>query len=208
MERNERVIELLRQMIAIDSETDTDKERDMERYLQKTLSEMEHVTSGMIHIPDDVHDRSVVYGFVQGRKKDTVIFLNHHDVVGVDPYGILRDEAFSPDALLDDLLKYETNEEVLCDLQSGQWLVGRGSCDMKGGAAAQMAVFEAYAAHPGDASLLYISLPDEESYSAGMRAAVTVLKELRASYGLTYRVLVTASRMKWPTASLCRIRVP
>lgn len=192
MERNERVMELLRQMIAIDSETDTDKERDMERYLQKTLSEMEHVTSGMIHIPDDVHDRSVVYGFVQGRKKDTVIFLNHHDVVGVDPYGILRDEAFSPDVLLDDLLKYETNEEVLCDLQSGQWLVGRGSCDMKGGAAAQLAVFEAYAAHPGDASLLYISLPDEESYSAGMRAAVTVLKELRASYGLTYRVLVNS----------------
>lgn len=190
MELNERVIELLRQMISIDSETDTEKERDMERYLQKLLSNMDHVTSGMIHIPNDVHDRSVVYGFIQGNKKDTVIFLNHHDVVGIDPYGVLRDDAFSPDALLEDLLKYETREDVLEELKSGQWLVGRGSCDMKGGAAAQLAVFEAYAANPGDASLLYISLPDEESYSAGMRAAVTVLKELRESYGLLYRVLI------------------
>ncbi len=192
MDRSERVLELLRQMIAIDSETDTEKEKDMEKYLQKLLSGMNHVTGGMIHIPDDVHDRSVVYGLIQGRKKDTVIFLNHHDVVGVDSYGMLRDDAFSPDALLHDLLEVEKNDDILEDLRSGQWLVGRGSCDMKGGAAAQLAVFESYAADPGDASLLYISLPDEESYSAGMRAAVSLLEELRSSYGLVYRVLVNS----------------
>lgn len=190
MELNERVIELLRQMISIDSETDTEKEKDMERYLQKLLSNMENVISGMIHIPNDPHDRSVVYGFVQGNKKDTVIFLNHHDVVGIDTYGVLRDDAFSPDALLDELLKYETRDDVLEELKSGQWLVGRGACDMKGGAAAQLAVFEAYAKNPGEASLLYISLPDEESYSAGMRTAVTILKELRESFGFIYRVLI------------------
>lgn len=192
MDRNERVLELLRQMIAIDSETDTEKEKDMEKYLQKLLSGMNNVTCGMIHIPDDVHGRSVVYGLVQGRKKDTVIFLNHHDVVGVEPYGVFRDDAFSPETLLSDLLETEKSEDVLADLKSGEWLVGRGSCDMKGGAAAQLAVFESYAADPGDASLLYLSLPDEESYSAGMRAAVSLLEELRRAYALVYRVLVNS----------------
>ena len=40
MERNQRVLELLREMIAIDSETNTEKEVDMEKYLQKKLLAM------------------------------------------------------------------------------------------------------------------------------------------------------------------------
>lgn len=190
MKRNERIMELLREMIAIDSETDTKKERNIEKYLQRTLGAVENAASGMIHIPDDAHGRSVVYGLIQGRKKDTVIFLNHHDTVGVEAYGSLQDDAFSPDALQEDLLRSEKSEDLQNDLKSGQWLPGRGSCDMKGGAAAQLAVFEAYAAFPGDASVLYLSLPDEESYSAGMRMAVSVLQELKKAYGLQYRVLI------------------
>lgn len=190
MKRNERVLEVLRQMIAVDSETNTEKEIAMEKYLQKQLSHMPGVTGGMIHIPDDAHDRSVVYGLISGSSKDTVIFMNHHDVVGIEPYGSMQSHAFVPDELLQDLLKTEKNEEVLADLRSGEWLVGRGACDMKGGAAAQLAVFEEYAAHPGKVSLLYISLPDEESYSAGMRMAVSILQDLKTSYGLSYRVLV------------------
>ena len=61
---------------------------------------------------------------------------------------------------------------------------------MKGGAAAQLAVFEDYAEKPGNASLLYLSLPDEETYSAGMRTAITLLNELRNSYHLTYDILI------------------
>ncbi len=38
MERNQRVLELLREMIAIDSETNTEKEVDMEKYLQKKIT--------------------------------------------------------------------------------------------------------------------------------------------------------------------------
>lgn len=190
MKQSERIIELLRQMIAIDSETDTAKEIDMEKFLQKLLWKMENVSSGMIHIPNDTHNRSVVYGIILGSTTDTVILMNHHDVVGTEPYGILRDDAFSPDALLEDLLKFEKSEEIQKDLQSGEWLVGRGSCDMKGGAAAQLAVFEEYAKHPGKASLLYLSLPDEESYSSGMRMAISILKDLQESCGLRYRVLV------------------
>ena len=165
MKRNERVLELLRQMIAVDSETNTEKEIAMEKYLQKLLSHMPGVTGGMIHIPNDAHDRSVVYGLILGSSKDTVIFMNHHDVVDTETYGSMQSHAFAPDELLQDLLQPEKREDVL-------------------------AVFEEYAAHPGKASLLYISLPDEESYSAGMRMAVSILQDLKKAYGLSYRVLV------------------
>ena len=194
MERNQRVLELLREMIAIDSETNTEKEVDMEKYLQKKLLAMgDSVQVSLIRVTNDPAGRSVVCGFIPGKKKDTVIFLNHHDAVNTEAYGILRDDAFSPDRLLAELIKFEKDEVVLSDLTSGEWLVGRGACDMKGGAAAQLAVFEEYAAQGGgDVGLLFVSLPDEESYSSGMRTAVPMLKELRDTYGLSYRVLINS----------------
>ena len=171
MEKEQRVLDILKEMIAIDSETNTAKEVDMEKYLQKKLSSMgDMVKVSLMRVPNDPAGRSVVCGFIPGRKKDTVIFLNHHDVVGTEAYGILRDDAFSPDRLLQELIQFEKDESVLSDLKSGEWMVGRGSCDMKGGAAAQLAVFEEYASQGGgEAGLLFVSLPDEESYSTGMR---------------------------------------
>lgn len=90
------------------------------------------------------------------------------------------------------MIEFETDETIVSELKSGEWIVGRGACDMKGGLAAQLAVFEAYAKHPGNASLLFVSLPDEESYSAGMRAAIPVLKEFRETYGLQYKILINS----------------
>ncbi|MCH4179611.1 MAG: M20/M25/M40 family metallo-hydrolase [Megasphaera sp.] len=196
MDRKERVMQLLRQMIAIHSETGTEGEVEIEKYLQRMLSNMPNVMCGMIHAPHDILDRSLVYGYIAGKKKDTVVFLNHHDVVDIEAYGSLQEHAYMPDLILQDILRTETDEDVIKDAQSGEWIFGRGSCDMKGGAAAQLAVFEEYAHHPGDISLLYVSLPDEEAYSAGMRTALSVLKDLRDTYGLVYRILVNSEPNK------------
>lgn len=192
MERQQKVLGLLKQMIGIDSLTDTIQECDMEAWLLKQLASFgETVTSGRIPVQDNT-GRGAVYGFICSRsqKSDTVIFMNHHDVVDRKAYGKLSPYALSPELLQEQLLKTETNPEIVADLKSGQWLFGRGSCDMKGGIAAQLAIFEEYAAVPGDINLLFLSVPDEESFSAGMRAAVPFLQEIKNKYGLTYRVLV------------------
>lgn len=186
------VMALLRELIHIDSESQSVKERDIEAFLLGKLKAMPGVTAQAIGIKDDPYGRSIVYGFVSGQTKETVIFLNHHDVVGVAPYGVLAKDAFSPDELKEDLLHQERNAEVLADLESGEWLVGRGSCDMKGGMAAQLVVFREYAAHPGKASLLFLSIPDEESYSAGMRAAMPLLQSLQQTYGFHYRIVINS----------------
>lgn len=185
-----RVLQLLQELIHIDSESQTAKERDVELFLFGLLQAMNSVTAEAVPVPGDIYERAVVYGYVRGKTEQTVIFLNHHDVVGTEAYGKLAHAAFSPEVLLAKLAAQETDKEVLADLQSGEWLVGRGSCDMKGGMAAQLAVMEAYGAHPGKASLLFLSVPDEESYSAGMRAAVSVLQELQKQEGFRYVLAV------------------
>lgn len=83
MELKQRVVTLLKEMIAIDSETNTEKEVDMEKYLQHVLTSLgDPVKVSLIRVANDAQGRSVVCGFIPGKKKDTVIFINHHDVVG------------------------------------------------------------------------------------------------------------------------------
>lgn len=61
-----RIMEILQEMIHIDSETNTPKERQIELYLQQFFSGMD-VISGLIHVPNDRCERSVVYGLIRGR---------------------------------------------------------------------------------------------------------------------------------------------
>ena len=191
-ERADRVLDLLHQMIGIDSLTATNKEQQMETWLRQQLQAMgETVQAGVLPLEADPAGRSVVYGFLRGTGTKTIIFMNHHDVVGNEAYGNLADLAFSPEPLCQALMDAETDEVVLDDLRSGEWLVGRGSCDMKGGMAAQLAVFEEYADQvQTEVNLLFLSVPDEESFSAGMRAALPFLRNLKEKEALTYELLV------------------
>lgn len=191
MDRKKRILTVLEQLISIDSQTDTEKEQAVETYLLHWLHSCEHTEAGLIPA-GDAWGRSTVYGLVRSadKKADTIIFMNHHDVVDTSAYGLLSGDAFSPELLKQQLLQTETDEEVLADLRSGEWLFGRGSCDMKGGMAAQLAVFEAYANKPGMVNLLFLSVPDEESFSVGMRTVLPFLQDLQDKMGLTYRLLV------------------
>lgn len=187
-----RILVLLNQMIAIDSQTHTEKETAIEDFLYDTLRSMgDPVTVHRFPLPGDSLARTVVIGFVPGETPDTLLFLNHHDVVGIEDYGSLQEYAFRPEPLLAKLEDTEKDRDVLADLASGKWLVGRGACDMKGGAAAQLAVLEDYARRPErKLNLLFISVPDEESFSDGMRAAISYLKELKEAKGLVYKLLI------------------
>ena len=79
MEKEQRVLDILKEMIAIDSETNTAKEVDMEKYLQKKLSSMgDMVKVSLMRVPNDPAGRSVVCGFIPGRKKDTVNRANRN----------------------------------------------------------------------------------------------------------------------------------
>lgn len=191
----ERVIEITKELVNIYSPTNTAEEQKVEAYLLQLLEGMpyfkEHPENcGAFAAADDCLGRSTIYGLVQGKSKKTVVFMGHHDVVSTEVYGALANVATCPEALVKELGKVELSPEDKADLESGAWLWGRGTCDMKGGTAAQLAFLESYSQNPEAGSILFISVPDEEAFSVGMRSCLPLLKALRERYGLEYQVAI------------------
>jgi len=143
-------------------------------------------------IKDDKLGRYFVSALVKGKSSRTVVLLSHSDVVDIEAYGPLREYAFSPEELTARYSKEGLPEEVRKELETGEWLFGRGIMDMKSGIALQTALLHdiSQIADDFDGSLLMISVPDEENNSLGMLSAVPHLLELREKHGLEYTCAV------------------
>ncbi len=171
----------------------------------------------------------------------TVVFMGHHDVVPADVYGDAAPWAFDLDTIAAHLNRETLSTEAYTDLLSGEWLFGRGCCDMLGGTAVQMALLAEQAEKvlqkadrskktqngknmlaeksvktlrpgpdeavvddgdeeklfsPGKAdtcgALLFLSVPDEESFSVGMRGSLSLLEGLKEKFNLDYRLAICA----------------
>ena len=191
----ERVLQITKEMVGFYSPTNTAEEQKVEDYLLKLLQDMQYFKAhpencGAFACADDCFARSTIYGLVEGKSKKTVVFMGHHDVVSTEVYGALENIATDVDVLVEKLKSVELNEEASADLASGEWMWGRGTCDMKGGTAAQLAVLEKYSQNPDAGSILFVSVPDEEAFSVGMRSCLPLLKDLRERYGLEYEVAI------------------
>lgn len=76
--------------------------------------------------------------------KDTVTLISHFDTVGIDDYGPFQGQAFDMDQLTEAFRNDTTylGEVSRADLQSGDYLFGRGAMDMKPGLMLHMALIE------------------------------------------------------------------
>lgn len=87
------------------------------------------------------------------------------------------------------------------DVASGEWIFGRGAADMKGGLAAGLAVLLGIGEEVldgtcrMDGNVLFLSVPDEESYSVGMRGAAGFLAKLLEQEKLSYELLIDLEPM-------------
>ncbi|QIB70543.1 M20/M25/M40 family metallo-hydrolase [Aminipila butyrica] len=191
---------ILLSYIKAESFTFSSGEKAAEDFLMKHFSDIPYFKQhpeyfGTYAIPEDPFERAVSYGLVKGEGPDTVVFIHHNDVVEIGDYKLLKPYAFSPEPLKEELLKIKDSlpEEAQLDLLSGDYLFGRGVCDMKGGGAIQLALLERYSRVRGlKGNILLLAVPDEENLSAGMRAAVSLLKELKQQYGLNYRMMINS----------------
>ncbi|MBO1514665.1 M20/M25/M40 family metallo-hydrolase [Metabacillus bambusae] len=151
-----------------------------------------------------VHDgRSFVTALVkQGETEETIVLLSHYDVVDVKDYGDLAHLAFCPAQLTNELKVRgsKLSKIVRDDLDSGEWLFGRGTMDMKAGLTVQLAMLERAMNAEFKGNILLVTVPDEEVNSAGMLRAVTVLNELKQRFGLTYKTCINSEPMfaKYP----------
>ncbi len=142
-------------------------------------------------IPGDPAKRSNVFALKRGKSPSTIVLTGHFDVVPIEDYGALKHLAFKAEKLLPELiarLKHSgENPMALADLESGDFLPGRGLLDMKAGLAAGLAAMEGYR---GDGSLLFIGVSDEEDRSAGARAAVPHIAKIAAEQGLEIELII------------------
>ena len=60
-----------------------------------------------------------------------MVLIGHTDTVGTSDYGILKKCATQPLELAKRIKELTLSEEVLKDLESGEYLFGRGIFDMK-----------------------------------------------------------------------------
>ena len=195
---NERIKQLTLDLVRIKSDTGTRKEIDVENFLHAWLGEIAYFKDhpdhfGLYRLDRDPLERSAVWGLVKGQGDRTVILLHHHDVVDAFDYGRLEKWAYDPPSLDRALQEMALFGEVQQDLASGQWLFGRGTGDMKGGAAIQLILLQEYAARADfKGNILLLSVPDEESLSAGMRGSLQLLVDLKARFNLDYRMLINS----------------
>lgn len=119
---------------------------------------------------------------------DTVVLISHFDTVHTSEYGDLEPLACRPLELGEalKLVRDELDPEAQADLDSGEYLFGRGTMDMKAGLALHMAMIEKAADENWPINLVLMTVPDEEVNSAGMRYGVSKLLDLEREHGLEY----------------------
>lgn len=196
----EHILEVLTGLVACKSVSSTEKEISAENYVYDFLKNIpyfkEHPDQCGLHkIPNDPFGRAVPYAVVLGKKKDTVILSGHIDVVSTEVYGEAEPLAYSMGEELEKKLStMDLNEEQRKDMESGEWLWGRGGADMKGGDTLNMCITEMYAdmAMKGEleGSIFFAAVADEECYSAGMRAIMPVMLEAKKKYDLKFKLLI------------------
>ncbi|OYD56019.1 hypothetical protein CGZ90_19750, partial [Fictibacillus aquaticus] len=182
---------LVKELVNVQSMTFSPGEVYMADFLKVKLQNLSYFNENpeyvRLHGLED--GRKLLTAFVKnGDHKDTVILLSHFDVVHIDDYGDLKPFAFETDLLTDKIADLkDLREDVRADIESGEWLFGRGTMDMKAGIALHFSLLEKAAAGHFPGNLLMISVPDEEANSAGMLCGVSVLNELKEEYGIQYK---------------------
>lgn len=134
-------------------------------------------------IKNDELGRKSVLAFIEGTKrqsKRTMLSLGHIDTAGIDDFAELKEYADKPEIVKEKLKAIKFCEETLAELNSPDWIFGRGIFDMKTGVAALLVMLEEFTKQIDDlnGNLVFIGVPDEEGNSAGMLACVEELEQL------------------------------
>ncbi len=186
--------------VSINSASGTSAENLAAAYVHQFFAALPYFAAhpqqfGAQPVAEDPHGRSVAWGLVRGQGPRTVVLLHHLDVVEIEDFGPLKELAFQPQALEQALRQNADGlpPQARDDLLSGEYLFGRGTADMKGGGAIELAIMQAASQEAELAgNLLLLAVPDEENLSAGARAAAALMAELKARYGLEYVLMINA----------------
>ena len=155
-----------------------------------------------VDVPEDKLGRKSVLAILEGGKnssKETVVIIGHTDTVGVSDYGILEDYANKPYKLGQKLEKMKSSlpKDVRDDLESDEYLFGRGIFDMKTGVAIIISLMEEISKDIENfqGNIIFAAVCDEEVDSSGMLSVIPELVKLEEEQGYEYLALLDTDYM-------------
>jgi arginine utilization protein RocB len=188
---------LLCELVSWDSRALTEGERTFASRVLEKLKLLDYFKKNPEHL--SLHEADLGRYFVNAlyrhhKAEETIVLISHFDTVQTEEYGDLEPFAFQPEELTKILhnRKEDLPEEARMDLESGKYLFGRGTMDMKMGLAIHMALLEKASIEEWPINLLLLTVPDEEVNSSGMRAAVKELVNVRDKYNLSYKMFLNS----------------
>ncbi len=188
------IYSLLLELVSIPSVSFSEEENRAADFIYSTLGGLEYFRRNpsllrFLPAEGDPLGRKAVAALVRATPSTgkTVIVTGHFDVVDAEACGHLKHLAFSPEEYTRRVGELEISAEARADLESGEYLFGRGVSDMKAGIALEMCLLgEVSRLETFPANVLFLAVPDEENTSAGMRGAVPWLVRLREEWNLEY----------------------
>lgn len=177
------------ELVGIPSQTRTQGERIIAQHIFDTLTQWPYFQENpqyLIKCPIGDSDRFNVMAFVRGQKEAcdrTLLYLGHMDTVDTGEYKNLESLACSPLELEQSFRKIKLPNAVETDLESGEWLFGRGTADMKAGVAALIHLLKEVSQSPQTfkGNILLAIVGDEEADSQGMISLARPLNKFAAN---------------------------
>lgn len=202
MNFRDEILDLTKKLVHIKSVVNTDGEKEFAKSLFDMIQAIPYFKENPSHVlmQQTLHDereRYNVLAFVKGKKGNsnrTVILMGHFDTVGISDFGQLIDVACAPDELIKKLKNEQLPEKEKEQLDSGDWLFGRGALDMKSGLASNLYLLKYFSERPEelDGNLVFIGECDEEDSSHGILSALKVLKQWKEEHNFHYVAAINA----------------
>jgi arginine utilization protein RocB len=191
----EGLCDLLCEVVSWDSRTLTQGEVEFPEKVKSKLQHLPYFQENPLQLglyDADLGRKFLTALYKHPDAKDTIVLISHFDTVFTKEYGDIEEYAFRPKELTQLLFNQlgSLPEDAREDLLSGEYLFGRGTMDMKMGLVMHMGLIEKASNEKWPINLILLTVPDEEVNSAGMRAAVLKLLEMKDEYNLTYKLFL------------------
>ncbi|OQB17733.1 MAG: succinyl-diaminopimelate desuccinylase [Deltaproteobacteria bacterium ADurb.Bin207] len=196
----EKITDLTLELTSVRSIVGTAGEVDIANRVHQIFRKMKYFQQHpenlhFVPVPHDPLGRKSVLAIVKGEKrqnKKAIVLIGHIDTVGTSDYGLLEPYATKPLELAEKFKEASLTDEVRTDLESGNYLFGRGIFDMKCGVSTLMAIIESVTEdiQGFEGNLVFAAVCDEEGNSSGMLSVVPELIRLQAQEGFEYQALL------------------
>ena len=205
MDLSKKIRDLTIELTEIRSIVGTEEENNVVERIYEKFKEMNYFKENpnrikFVEVKDDPLNRKSLLAVVKGQKgnsKKAVVLIGHTDTVGISDYGIIKEYANKPLELKDKLKSINLPEKALEDLESGEYLFGRGIFDMKCGLSILIAIVE-YLSDNVDSlegNIVFAAVCDEEGNSGGMLNVVPELIKLKEEEDFEYQALIDTDYM-------------